>query len=154
LIRRFEVASEPLAIPIVAAEEQCKGWLAKIARTRDIHQQIAPYERLAELFDFLAEWDINSLRRNGGDFQVLRTDSDSLAAQLDKEIGGRLDEGRGRGEEITRRGRASGVSQASLRREPGEIRNECRVAPIPMFPPPRFRDLAANPAICGVSTPS
>jgi hypothetical protein len=58
LLRRLELATESLAIPIVAAEEQCQGWLAKIARTREIHQQIAPYERLAELFDFLAEWDI------------------------------------------------------------------------------------------------
>ena len=58
LVRRLELAAEPLAVPIVAVEEQCQGWLAKINRTRDIHQQIAPYERLAALFDFLAEWDI------------------------------------------------------------------------------------------------
>jgi len=58
LVRRLELAAEPLAIPIVAVEEQCKGWLAKLGRTREIHLQIAPYERLAELFDFLAEWDI------------------------------------------------------------------------------------------------
>jgi tRNA(fMet)-specific endonuclease VapC len=61
LVRRLELAAEPLAIPIVAVEEQCKGWLAKLNRTRDIHQQIIPYERLAELFDFLTEWDIISL---------------------------------------------------------------------------------------------
>jgi hypothetical protein len=51
LIRRLESVEEPLAIPIVAVEEQCKGWLAKLNRTRDIYGQIAPYERLAELFD-------------------------------------------------------------------------------------------------------
>jgi tRNA(fMet)-specific endonuclease VapC len=58
LERRLELAGEPLAIPIVAVAEQCQGWLAKLHRTRDIHQQITPYQRLAELFDFLAEWDI------------------------------------------------------------------------------------------------
>jgi tRNA(fMet)-specific endonuclease VapC len=61
LVRRLELAAEPLAIPIVAVEEQCKGWLAKIGRTREIHRQITPYERLAELFAFLAEWNIISL---------------------------------------------------------------------------------------------
>jgi tRNA(fMet)-specific endonuclease VapC len=67
LIRRLELAGEPLAIPIVAVEEQCKGWLAKLHRTRDIHLQISPYDRLAELFDFLAEWDIFSLSRAAAD---------------------------------------------------------------------------------------
>ena len=67
LVRRLELAQEPLAIPIVAVEEQCKGWLAKLNRTRDIHQQIAPYRRLADLFDFLAEWDIISLSESAAD---------------------------------------------------------------------------------------
>lgn len=58
LVQRLELANEALAIPIVAVEEQCKGWLAKIARTRDIHDQVTPYRRLSELFDYLAEWDI------------------------------------------------------------------------------------------------
>jgi tRNA(fMet)-specific endonuclease VapC len=60
-VRRLELVTEPLAIPVVAVEEQCKGWLAKLNRTRDIRRQITPYERLVELFDFLAEWDIVSL---------------------------------------------------------------------------------------------
>ena len=33
LVRRLELAGEPLAIPIVAVEEQCKGWLAKLIAT-------------------------------------------------------------------------------------------------------------------------
>jgi len=42
-------------------------------RTRDIHQQITPYERLPELFDFLAEWDIISLSETAADlFAELR----------------------------------------------------------------------------------
>jgi tRNA(fMet)-specific endonuclease VapC len=67
LVRRLERAEEPLAIPIVAVEQQCKGWLAKLNRTRSIHEQINPYERLAELFDFLAEWDIISLNEAAAD---------------------------------------------------------------------------------------
>ncbi len=73
LVRRLELAAEPLALPIVAVEEQCKGWLAKINRTRDIHQQIVPYQRLAELFDFLAEWDIVTMSEAAADlFAQLR----------------------------------------------------------------------------------
>jgi tRNA(fMet)-specific endonuclease VapC len=73
LIRRLELAREPLVIPVVAVEEQCKGWLAKLHRSRDILEQIAPYDRLVELFYFLAEWDIISLNRAAADsFTELR----------------------------------------------------------------------------------
>src|SRR5262245_27965366 len=45
LVQRLDQAGEPLAIPIVAVEEQCKGWLARLGRTRDTHQQITPVSR-------------------------------------------------------------------------------------------------------------
>src|SRR5205085_2735372 len=67
LFQRLESAQEPLAIPIIAVEEQCKGWLAKIHRIRDIQEQVAPYERLAELFELLADWDIVRLTRVAAD---------------------------------------------------------------------------------------
>lgn len=35
LVRRLESAGDTPALPIVAVEEQCKGWLAKLGRTRD-----------------------------------------------------------------------------------------------------------------------
>jgi tRNA(fMet)-specific endonuclease VapC len=82
LVRRLEQAQEPLAIPVVAVEEQCKGWLAKLHRTRDIHQQITPYGRLAELFDFLAEWDIISLNEAAADiFTQLRRQKTRIGSQ-------------------------------------------------------------------------
>ncbi|HKA05660.1 MAG TPA: PIN domain-containing protein [Gemmataceae bacterium] len=82
LVRRLELAGEPLAIPIVAAEEQCKGWLAKVSRSRDIHQQIIPYQRLAELFDFLAEWDIVPLSASAADrFAELRRQKIRVGSQ-------------------------------------------------------------------------
>jgi tRNA(fMet)-specific endonuclease VapC len=82
LVRRLELAREPLAIPVVAVEEQCHGWLAKLHRTRDIHQQITPYDRLAELFDFLAEWDIISLSRAAADvFTQLRRQRIRIGSQ-------------------------------------------------------------------------
>lgn len=82
LVERLERADEPLAIPIVAVEEQCKGWLGKIARTRDIHQQISPYERLADLFSFLIEWNIISLSRQAADqFARLRRQKIRIGSQ-------------------------------------------------------------------------
>jgi tRNA(fMet)-specific endonuclease VapC len=82
LVERLELAGEPLAIPIVAVEEQCKGWLAKLARTRDIHQQITPYNRLAELFDFLAEWDIAPMTEAAADrFAELRRQKIRIGSQ-------------------------------------------------------------------------
>src|SRR5207302_3460126 len=82
LVRRLELSAEPLAIPIVAVEEQCKGWLAKLHRTRDIHQQITPYKRLAELFDFLAEWDIVPLSQAAADlFEQLRRQKVRVGSQ-------------------------------------------------------------------------
>ena len=40
LIQRLDECGEPLAVPIICVEEQCKGWFAKIHRARDIHQQV------------------------------------------------------------------------------------------------------------------
>jgi tRNA(fMet)-specific endonuclease VapC len=47
-----------IAVPIVAAEEQLRGWLAQIHRVRQPHDQIVPYIRLAKLIDFFREWQI------------------------------------------------------------------------------------------------
>jgi predicted nucleic acid-binding protein len=81
LVGRLELAGEPLAIPVVAVEEQCKGWLAKIARTREIHQQITPYERLAEFFDFLAEWDIALLSETAAEFSWSSAGGNSVSVR-------------------------------------------------------------------------
>src|SRR5262245_48608056 len=82
LIRRLELAGEPLALPIVAVEEQCRGWLARLSRARDIQQQITPYARLAELFDFLSEWDVIPLSKAAADaFARLRRQRIRIGSQ-------------------------------------------------------------------------
>ena len=59
LLGRINAAtSEDFGVPVVAAEEQCRGWLAEIARLRDPDKQVRAYDQLAKLFDFLGEWDI------------------------------------------------------------------------------------------------
>jgi len=59
LLERIEAAEpEGLGVPVVAAEEQCRGWLAEIARQRDADKQVRAYDQLAKLFDFLGDWEI------------------------------------------------------------------------------------------------
>jgi tRNA(fMet)-specific endonuclease VapC len=54
LLGRIEAAPvETFGVPVVAAEEQCRGWLAKIAGMRDPARQVRAYDQLAKLFDFL-----------------------------------------------------------------------------------------------------
>jgi tRNA(fMet)-specific endonuclease VapC len=52
-----EVESEFFASAI-SLEEQTRGWLAAINRTRRPQDQAVYYERLVGLFDFFADWEI------------------------------------------------------------------------------------------------
>jgi tRNA(fMet)-specific endonuclease VapC len=74
LMARLQASAEmPLATTIVSVEEQCRGWLAKINRTRSIHNQIPAYEQLANLFSFLSDWEIVPLDTRAADeFERLR----------------------------------------------------------------------------------
>jgi tRNA(fMet)-specific endonuclease VapC len=59
LTRRMQGASgDAFATTIVSVEEQMRGWLAAIAKTRDPHAQIPLYQRLGSLFDFWDAWRI------------------------------------------------------------------------------------------------
>jgi tRNA(fMet)-specific endonuclease VapC len=59
LVGRVEQAvDQRFALPIVCVEEQCRGWLALIHRLPEVHRQVAAYDRLAELFDFVHRWEI------------------------------------------------------------------------------------------------
>ena len=49
---------EEFTIPIVAAEESMRGWMASIAKERQARRQIAPYRELGKLFDFFAQYEI------------------------------------------------------------------------------------------------
>ncbi len=59
LLGRIRAAqAEEFGIPVIAAEEQCRGWLAEVGRQRDVQKQVLAYERLARLFEFLAHWTV------------------------------------------------------------------------------------------------
>ena len=49
---------EAFATTVVSLEEQMRGWLAAIKQRPDVHEQVAPYQRLARLFAFYRDWEI------------------------------------------------------------------------------------------------
>jgi tRNA(fMet)-specific endonuclease VapC len=61
------------ATTIVSAEEQMRGWLAKIHAAKDAEQQVAWYEQLAWLIEFLADWQIIAFdQQAAAEFKRLR----------------------------------------------------------------------------------
>ena len=67
LATRLRSADDFVAVPVICVEEQCKGWLARIHRAREVHDQILGYERLAELFDFFRRWRIQAFETPAAD---------------------------------------------------------------------------------------
>jgi tRNA(fMet)-specific endonuclease VapC len=61
--RMEESADQHFAIPVAAAEEQMRGWLAAIGRQRSIYDQLLPYERLAMMIAMWSDWEIARLDR-------------------------------------------------------------------------------------------
>ena len=59
LKERMRASEDPFfAITIISAEEQMRGWLAKIHAAKDAEKQVAWYDQLAWLIEFLADWHI------------------------------------------------------------------------------------------------
>jgi len=58
LVSRLSQADEPIALPVVAVEEQLRAWLAQVRRVHDAHELTVPYGRLVHLLEILADWEI------------------------------------------------------------------------------------------------
>jgi len=66
----------------VTVEEQMRGWLAEINRWREIRRQITAYERLAQMVEFLSEWEIIRLDDAAADeFDRLRKQGVRIGTQ-------------------------------------------------------------------------
>lgn len=74
LAARMAGSDDPdFATTIVNAEEQLRGWLAKINRQPTPRQQIVPYERLRRLLAFLRLFPLIAFgERAGVEFESLR----------------------------------------------------------------------------------
>jgi tRNA(fMet)-specific endonuclease VapC len=64
---RLQTADDIPAIPIVAIEEQLRGWLSKIHSIHDAHRQIIPYGNLKRAFTFLRDWPIQEWNEPAAD---------------------------------------------------------------------------------------
>lgn len=68
LKQRLAAAADPLiGTSVVCIEEQFRGWMAQIARHREVHKQITSYNRLVRFLSFLADWKVISLEQPAAD---------------------------------------------------------------------------------------
>jgi tRNA(fMet)-specific endonuclease VapC len=59
LLSRLNASTDRnFATTIVTFEEHARGWLAGIQRTRDVTQQVRPYDQLLNLVHFYQAWKI------------------------------------------------------------------------------------------------
>jgi hypothetical protein len=63
---RMNTSQDPyFATTIISAEEQMRGWLAKIHAAKDAEEQVKWYDQLGWLIEFLADWQIIGLSTGG-----------------------------------------------------------------------------------------
>ena len=67
-MQRLDQSNDTIATSVANVEEAMRGWLASIAREKNIERQVFAYRELAELFEFFAGFTIAVL--------------DTLSAQL------------------------------------------------------------------------
>lgn len=60
LAKRLREASKQVrvGISIISVEEQMRGWMASIAKERNVIRQVLSYNKLAELFGFFAKFPL------------------------------------------------------------------------------------------------
>ena len=74
LSTRLEASADPhIGTTIISVEEQWRGWLAVIARTREARGQVKAYRELVSLLEFLNRWTVLPFDDNAADrFEQLR----------------------------------------------------------------------------------
>jgi tRNA(fMet)-specific endonuclease VapC len=58
IFRLLNSCGVDVAMTIISAEEQMRGWLAVIRRHRDPHKQIPWYAKLQEMMEFFEGWRV------------------------------------------------------------------------------------------------
>ena len=64
---RLLAASDEAVATIISAEEQLRGWLARIHALRSVHDQIAAYTKLQQRLAFHAEWTLPPWTKGAAD---------------------------------------------------------------------------------------
>jgi tRNA(fMet)-specific endonuclease VapC len=74
LLARLQAANDPeVATTIISAEEGIRGWMAAIARERQILRQSIAYRELGELLSFLTGWTLLPFDASAAtEFELLR----------------------------------------------------------------------------------
>jgi tRNA(fMet)-specific endonuclease VapC len=73
LTERLAAANDSVGTTIINAEEQMRGWLAVIAKERDIPRQVPAYRELTLLFEFFSRLHVLTFTTDAADrFQDLR----------------------------------------------------------------------------------
>lgn len=57
-IRLQSVPRDDLGTTAVSLEEQTRGWLAQIAKQKDVRKQVEYYARLVSMCDFYTDWNV------------------------------------------------------------------------------------------------
>jgi tRNA(fMet)-specific endonuclease VapC len=58
LLGKLNAAIDVPMTSAITLEEQSRSWIAEIGRLRDVSDQVNPYRRLVDLFEFFSEWDV------------------------------------------------------------------------------------------------
>ena len=73
---------DEVATSVITVEESFRGWAAEIQRRRDVKDQVSGYERLAQLVEFLANWQIVRFDQRAADeFARLRRERIRIGSQ-------------------------------------------------------------------------
>lgn len=74
LTGRLAAADDSVGTTIINAEEQMRGWLAVVAKERNVLRQVPAYRELALLFDFFGRLHVIAFNDAAANqFQALRT---------------------------------------------------------------------------------
>lgn len=58
LLSRIDTSDDIHATSIITIEEQMRGWLATIAKEKQVRRHAKPYSELGRLFKFFSGWEI------------------------------------------------------------------------------------------------
>jgi len=87
LSARMDQSADTLFVTTaVSLEEQMRGWLAAIHRTRAVHDQILYYTRLIGLVEFFSRWEILAFDEPAADGFVALRNSGIRIGSMDVKI--------------------------------------------------------------------